>query len=144
MKKIITATLLSVVTTSLLVASEGSNKKLALVTSLPHPMKTIMSNMDLLEIDEKQTEALTKVLEKAPEIMHAMFDKARELEIEIQKAVIKEGKTKEDLKEQLDALEKLKREITDTQIDTLNELHTILNKKQLQKVYSLMQEQKNK
>lgn len=144
MKKIVTATLITLLSTSLLVASQESHKKLALVSSLPHPMKAIMNNTERLKITDTQFDALSKVLENAPQKMHAMFDEAEELEKEIQKAVMKEHKTKEQLKAKLDEIAQLKREITETQIETLNRLHTILNKEQIEKLYTLLKQQNKK
>jgi len=144
LKKIITSTLVTLLSASILTASQGEHKKLALVSSLPHPMKMIMNNSDKLKITDAQFAELSKVLEHAPQKMHAMFDEAEVLEKEIQKAVMQEHKTPQELKAKLDEITKLKRDITEKQIETLNTLHTILDKEQIQKLYTMIKKQKQK
>ena len=137
-------TLIALLGASILTASPAEHKKLALVSSLPHPMKMIMNNSEKLNISDAQFVELSKVLEHAPQKMHTMFDEAQVLEKEIQKAVMKEHKTPQELKSKLDEIAKLKRDITETQIETLNTLHTILNKEQIQKLYTMIKKQQNR
>ena len=77
-----------------------------------------------------------------PAKIHGAMDKAEPIEAKIASAVLKEQKTKEDLKADIEALIEIKREITHNHIDALNTLHGILTKEQYVKLLELISKKK--
>ena len=133
MKKALLAAFLTLSTS--LVAEQ--NHDLGLITSMPLPMKVLIKHPEKLDISSTQSDAISSIMQKVPPKIHEMFDQAEALQEAIKKALIQEGKTKEQLRTQLDTLQKLKREITDLQIQTINELRTILTPEQFQKMLQM-------
>lgn len=122
------------------------NHNLGLVSSMPLPMKVLIQHPEKLNISDTQSDAISSIMQKVPPKIHAMFDEAEMLEEAIKKALLKEAKSKTQLKTQLDKLEKIKREITDLQIDTINSLRSILSPEQFKKMLQMqkkMQQQKH-
>ncbi|MDY0121288.1 MAG: hypothetical protein RBR54_05030 [Sulfurimonas sp.] len=136
MKKIATLVLAAALSSATLLADGGNNHKMGLVLALPHPMKAIIPNYDVYKFSKEQDEKMQAIIAQMPAKMHEMFDEAEALEREIQKAVMKEAQTKEQLKVKLDNLQTLKRKITELHIDTLNEIRALMSKKQ----YKMMME----
>ena len=136
MKKIATLVLAAALGSATLLAEGGNNHKMGLVLALPHPMKAIISKYDAYEFSKEQDEKMQAIIAQMPAKMHEMFDEAEALEREIQKAVMKEAQTKEQLKVKLDNLQTLKRKITELHIDTLSEIRAFMSKKQ----YKMMME----
>ena len=117
---------------------KGDNHPVKELLPLPHPVKIIMQNEEELKITKEQNEKIEKQMHSVfPEKIHGGMDKAKVIEDKIQKAVLKEGKTKEDLKADIKALSDIKVEITNDHIDALNVLAKILSKEQFVKVLEL-------
>lgn len=108
----------------------SAKKHKAGAVELPHPMHILMSSTKELNISNKQQEQLDAILATVPTKMHAMMDMAETLEHSIKEAVMHEKKTKESLASDIDFLQSVKREISDTQISTINRIQNILSDKQ--------------
>lgn len=141
--KIITTTVLALLLSSAtLLASD--NHKMGLILALPHPMKAIIPNYEAFNFTPEQDAKVQEIIGDMPSKMHAMFDEAEALEIEITDEVMRHGKTKEQLAEKLDKLQALKREITSLHIDTVVKFRSIMNKKQYKMMMQSLQETKQK
>ncbi len=109
------------------------------LVELPHPVKIILANEEKLKITKEQKEKIEKeMLSVFPQKIHGAMDKAKILEDKIKDAVMKEDKTKADLKADIQALADIKIQITNDHIDALNKLDTILNKEQHKQIMELL------
>ncbi|MDY0116561.1 MAG: hypothetical protein RBR59_03165 [Sulfurimonadaceae bacterium] len=142
MKKITTTVLALLLSSVTLIAS--NNHKMGLVLALPHPMKAIIPNYESFNFTPEQDAKVQAIIGDMPAKMHAMFDEAEALELEINEEVMKHGKTKEQLAKKLDTLQALKREITSLHIDTVIEFRSIMNKEQYKMMMQTLQESKQK
>ena len=142
MKKITTTVLALLLSSVTLIAN--NNHKMGLVLALPHPMKAIISNYESFNFTPEQDAKVQAIIGDMPAKMHAMFDEAEALELEINEEVMKHGKTKEQLAKKLDTLQALKREITSLHIDTVIEFRSIMNKEQYKMMMQTLQESKQK
>lgn len=124
------------------------NFTIAELVNLPHPLRAIMQNektMAEVGIDETQEQEINDqmLVVYPPYIMGRMF-KAQKLENEIKMAVMKDDKNAIELKNKIDQLAKLKREVLDKHIESLNVLATILTPKQYKKSMEMFREWKLK
>ncbi len=83
---------------------------LILKKNLPHVMPVIISNMDKLIITPEQKKEFDKIMNEVPSIFLEKTGEAMKIEQSISSQILKEAKTKEDLKESLNKLQRLKRE----------------------------------
>jgi Spy/CpxP family protein refolding chaperone len=119
----------------------GDTHKVAELVKLPHPMKVLASDnqMAALDVTEAQKKRLeTEIAAVFPSKMHAYFDKAHEIEKRIRKAVMREGKGKTDVADDLEALSRIKLAMTRHHIDALNALQSILTKDQFKRLMKTM------
>jgi hypothetical protein len=112
------------------------------VVALPHLMKLVLTNAQALEISEKQHVALDALLATTPQTMHAMMDEAAALEQQIKRGVLKEQKSFEALKGDLERLAKMEYAITQEQINALNKMQRILTKAQYKQVLQKLMQKK--
>ncbi len=105
---------------------------------LPHFMQIVMKKGDELKITDEQKQKLQKEIKAIfPEKIHGGMDRAKVIEDKIQNAVLKEGKTKEDIRVEVADLAVIKMLITNDHIDALNALRGILSQEQFNKVLEL-------
>ncbi|MEA2100495.1 MAG: hypothetical protein U9P72_10225 [Campylobacterota bacterium] len=112
------------------------------LVELPHPVKLVLMNKESLKITAAQmTNIENKMLAVYPALIHTNMDIAKNIEEKIIKAVL-DGATKESMKKDIDALVKIKVQITNDHIDALNKLKTIITSVQYIKLLELVQESK--
>jgi len=140
MKKFAAALLAVTLSFGTLFANKGDNHNMGLVLSLPHPMKAILPNYAAYHFTQEQDAKMQVIANEMPIKMHAKFDEAEALEKEIRIAVMREGKSREDLAQKLDRLHTLKREITDLHIDTLLKIRSIMDEKQHKMMMQYLQQ----
>ena len=118
-----------------LVKDENKKFRIDELIILPHPGKLI--KMGKVAVDKKTKQIIAKDIKSvyAP-IFQGKIREAFKLEKQVQKMVAK-GKTKDDLKNILDKIAKLKRESIDSRIDALNHIQKVLTKEQWKKVNKL-------
>jgi len=139
-KKIIATGIAVGILSSSLFAS-GGNKPDELI-HLYHPVQVIMPNLKKLKISKDQEERLNKdMLSVYPPKIQAHMKEIAKMEKEVQEAIYEKYMTKNQLKEKIDKVQKLKREVTDIHIDALNTLSDILNKKQFAQSLKMMEKQ---
>ncbi len=113
---------------------KSKNKKFMIreLVILPHPGKLI--KMGKVIVDKKTKQTIKKDVKKvyAP-IFQGLMREAFDLEKQVQRMVTK-GKTKDDLKNILDKISKLKREAIDSRIDALNHMQKLMTKEQWKQV----------
>ena len=113
---------------------KSKNKKFMIreLVILPHPGKLI--KMGKVIVDKKTKKVIGKDIKKvyAP-IFQGLMREAFDLEKQVQRMVTK-GKTKDDLKNILDKISKLKREAIDSRIDALNHMQKLMTKEQWKQV----------
>jgi len=114
------------------------------VVTLPHLMKVVLTHSEELSISVEQQEKLDEILATTPEKMHALMDEAAQIEQQVKRSVLKEKKSFEQIKGDLDALAKLEYTITQKQINAINKLQNILTEKQYKKVLQKVMHQKGK
>ncbi|MEA2018931.1 MAG: hypothetical protein U9N59_10840, partial [Campylobacterota bacterium] len=118
-----------VIATSLYGAGKKPNFTIHEMINLPHPLQAILKNdvnMKKMGITPKQLEQLnTQMLAVYPPAIQGMMYKAQELENEIKSDVFNKNKTPLELKDKIDKLEKIKRDVTDKHIESLNVMATI-------------------
>lgn len=123
----------------------GMQHKVAELVPLPHLKRLMASNKEILKINKEQKEKIkTQIFENIRTKVHGKIKIAEQLEEKITTAVLKEQKSKEALKEDIEALIDIKRDITNGHIDALNTLAKILTKEQYEKVLILVEENKRK
>lgn len=119
--------------------------KVAELVALPHLKRLLASNKETLNLNKEQNEKIkTLIFKNLRTTIHGQIKTAVELEEKITTAVLKEQKSKEDLKANIEELINIKRDITNVHIDALNTLAKILTKEQYQKVLTLVEEIKIK
>jgi len=120
-------------------SAKKSHHKVAELVPLPHFKRVLASNKELLKLDKEQNEKIkTQIFKTIRTKLHGEIEKAEQLEEKISNAALKEQKTKEDLKTDIEALIDIKRGITNGHIDALNTLQGILNKEQYAKLLELV------
>lgn len=144
MKKFAAVVLAVTLSFTTLLANRGNNHNMGLVLSLPHPMKAILPNYAAYRFTQEQDAKMQAIANEMPIRMHTMFDEAEALENEIGIAVMREGKTREELAQKLDRLHALKREITDLHIDTLLKIRSVMDEKQHKMMMQYLQLQQLK
>lgn len=161
MKKIIIATLALGIATALMAETHisldkkeihqkmtkmtGKKHKIAELVPLPHLKRLMASNKEILKLNKEQNEKMkTQIFENLRTKIHGNIKTAEKLEEKITTAVLKEQKSKEDLKADIEALIDVKRDISYGHIDALNALAKILTKEQYEKVLILIEENKIK
>lgn len=138
MKQIITAALLL----SLSLQADPSLHEYELMR-LPHPLQALVQNAEALKLSEAQRGELYAMMEQMPAKMHAMLDEAQTKERAIRRAVLHGGKSRTEMAEALDELALLKRRVTDSHIDALNRLQSMLNGEQYAALLRLVETHKN-
>ena len=117
--------------------------KVAELVDLPHPVKIVLMNKETLKLTKEQSDKVdAQMLDVFPAKIHGAMDKAEPIEEKIVNAVLKEQKTKEDLKADIETLIEIKRAMTNDHIDALNTLHSILTKEQYAKLLELAEKKK--
>lgn len=118
-----------------LVKKKNNKFKIDELVILPHPGKYI--KMGKIIVSKKQKQKINKEVKAiyAP-VFQGKSREAFKLEKKVQRAILK-GKTKQDVKELLDEIAKLKREAIDSRIDALNHLQKIIGKKNWKKANKL-------
>jgi len=153
MKKIITA-ILALALTTLLIAGANTpidknvmktktennqQHEMAELIPLPHLKRLLQANKELLKLTKEQKKQIkTQIYEVIRADVHKAIKTAEPLETKITNAVLKEQKTKEDMKADIETLIDLKRTITNGHIDALNTLGKILTKEQYQQILKLV------
>lgn len=123
-------------------ASADENLRTHTLVRMPHPLPVMMANAEAFAFSDSQMKALNVLMEHMPASMHALLEKARDDEQAIRRAVMHDGKSKVEVAAALDALGKLKRQITDRHIDALNRLKAILTDAQYAKLIAMLHEQR--
>ncbi len=119
----------------------GQESDVQELVPLPHPIKLVMAHEQQLNISADQMARMkTEVVGFFPPRMLPMMIEAEELENRLAEKVMVEGKTKEELAEEIDKLAALKRKLIDTHIDSLNTLKGILSQEQWSAVLDLLEE----
>jgi len=114
--------------------TKGSHKP-GLV-QFPYPMKVLLPNMQEFKVDKEQEAKINEILTEVPEKMHTMMDASAALEHAIKKDVVKNKKTLKDVGASLEKLQRIKRDISNLQINTLNRLQEILSADQYSALFS--------
>lgn len=117
-------------------APQKSNKfKIDELVILPHPGPFIKKGQ--IKINKEQKVRFVKEVKAVyPPVFQGKMREAFKLEKKVQRLVAK-GKTKEDVKDLLDQIAKLKREAMDGRIDALNHIQKILGEEDWKKVNKL-------
>jgi Spy/CpxP family protein refolding chaperone len=130
---------------TLLVASISlfaNHNKADELIKLPYPVKTVVTNIGVLKINDKQkTDIDVRMLNVYPEKIQSKMQRVSKLEKEIQNAVLMKNKNKDELKIKIDKVAEIKREVTDIHIDALNVLSSILTAEQFDKTLKIMKKQ---
>ncbi|MCK5853601.1 MAG: hypothetical protein KAG56_00180 [Sulfurovaceae bacterium] len=122
---------------------KGSHHKMAELVPLPHFKRLLASNKEMLKLTAEQSEKIkTQIFKTLRTKIHGAITKAEELEAKITNGVLKEQKTKDDMKADIEALIEIKREITNGHIDALNTLAKILTKEQYAQLLPLIEKKK--
>jgi len=123
---------LGAVTTAPALARDAALHDHALVLGehLPHLMIHVMRLDSELGLSDEQRQGLRALAREVQPRMHAGFEKAERMERDIGQAVVEQGATAAALAPKLDELQKLKRELTEIQIDALLQMRTLLNEAQ--------------
>lgn len=119
---------------SMMQKQKKMNKKFKIdeLAILPHPGKLI--KIGKIDATSEQKQRITKEVKSVyPPVFQDLMRKAFDLEKKLQRAV-KKGKNKDDLKNLLDEIAKLKREAMDGRIDALNHIQKILTQEQWKNV----------
>ncbi|CAA6803209.1 MAG: Unknown protein [uncultured Sulfurovum sp.] len=126
-------------------AQKKSEYKVAELVPLPHLKRLLASNQETLKLKKEQNEKIkTQIFKTLRTQIHGKIKIAEQLEIKITDAVLKEQKTKEDLKADIESLIEIKKEITNGHIDALNILAKILTKEQYTQLLPLIEKNKKK
>ena len=116
-----------------------SSHEMAELVPLPHFKRLLAANKEVLKLTKEQNEKIkTQIFKPIRTKVHEGIKKAEQLEVKITNAVLKEKKTKEDLKADIEALIDIKREITNGHIDAVNTLAKILTKEQYQQLLEII------
>ncbi len=138
-----TLIILFVLTLSCATALAGQESNVQELVPLPHPVKVVTANQEQLKISEEQmTRIKTDVVGYFPPRMLPMMIEAEESENRLVHKILVEGKTKQELAEEIDQLAALKRKLIDTHIDSLNTLKGILTDEQWSSLLVLLEEAK--
>lgn len=137
MKKIVHFILLTFVITAFAHANQPekskSNKfRIDELAFLVHPMKPIKQGKVQIT-DEMRQRIADEVQSNYTVVFHEKLNEAFKLEKKLQRGVT-DGKTKEELKELIDEIAKLKREALDARIDALNTVRAILPEETWKKI----------
>lgn len=116
--------------------TEKSNKfRIDELMILPHPGKYIKTGK--IKVTKEQQMRIKKEVKAVyPPIFQEKTREAFKLEKRVQRGVAK-GKTKEELKDLLDQIAKLKREAMDSRIDALNKFQEIVGEETWKKINKL-------
>lgn len=130
MKKIILMVTVLLLCSNLYAAEKKKSNKFRIdeLVLLPHPGKFIKTGK--IEATKEQKQRIAKEVKAvhAP-LFQAKMREAFQLQKKVQRGVAK-GKTKEELKDLLDQISKLKREAIDSRIDALNAFQDIVTPEQ--------------
>lgn len=108
---------------------------------LSHPIKVVMAHEKELQITPEQMVRLKKeMVEVFPPRILPMVIEAEQMEASLLESIMGEGKTKEELAEEIDQIVELKRRLLDKHIDSLNTLKSILTDAQWVAMRELMAE----
>ncbi|CAA6816898.1 MAG: Unknown protein [uncultured Sulfurovum sp.] len=119
--------------------------KVAELVPLPHLKRLLAANKETLKLSKEQNEKIkAEIFENFRAKIHKEIKVAEQLESKIMDAVLKEQKTKEDLKADIEKLIEIKREITNGHIDALNTLAKILTKEQYSTILNLLAQKKSR
>ena len=99
---------------------------------LPHLMQNVNKQKAQLKLSSEQETVLQTLARDTQQKMMASFTRARELEKQIARDVVEQGKTPAELASKLDELQRIKRELTDRQIAALNTMRQNLKPEQYQ------------
>lgn len=122
-----------------------SKHKVAELLPLPHFKRLLAANKDTIKLDKEQKEKIkTQIFEKIRTEIHGAIKTAEKLEVKIMNSILKDQKTKEDTKADIEELIEIKREITNGHIDAVNTLAKILTKEQYTQLLSLLEKNRNK
>lgn len=141
MKRIILIAVLTLTMSINAVANSKAHTQDGIV-ALPHIMKVILANKEALKIEESQQKKFDVIMQQVPAQMHGMMQETKELEHSIKKDVMHNRKTNTDVKTSIKKLQILKYKITSLQIETINELQTILTDKQYEQLIDILKSQK--
>ena len=133
-RKTVALGLVSLLVSTSLYAGKKPNFTIQELINLPHPLQAIMQNeesMGTIGLDEHQKKQINnKMLVVYPPYIMDKMAKAQKLEDEIKQDVMQKDMTADELTNKIDNLVKLKREVADKHIESLNVLATILTPKQ--------------
>lgn len=108
---------------------------------LPHPVKVVTANEQDLKISVEQMQRIkTEVVGHFPPRMLPMMIEAEEMENRLAHKIMVEGRTKQELAQEIDQIAALKRKLIDTHIDSLNTLKSILTVEQWTALLVLLEE----
>ncbi len=138
-----TLIVLFVLTLSCAPALAGQESDVQELVPLPHPVKVVTANQEQLKISEEQMNRIkTDVVGYFPPRMLPMMIEAEESENRLVHKIMVEGKTKQELADEIDQLAVLKRKLIDTHIDSLNTLKGILTDEQWSSLLVLLEKAK--
>lgn len=127
-------------------SEQGKHHKHAQGTvKLPHILKVVMKHKSELKITPEQEERIKKeVMQVYPPKIHPMMEEVKTLERTLRKSVLKDHKTAWDLTFDLQKLSKKKLALTQSQIEALNRVASILTKEQWAETLKLKKKMKQR
>ena len=140
--KLTTLTVALSLTTMLMADANKSQSEISELIPLPHFKRLLASSQDLLKLSQEQNEKIKmQVFAKLRTKIHGAIETAEQLEVKIMNAVLKDQKTKEDLKADIERLIEIKREIANGHIDAANIIAKTLTKEQYAKLLVIIEKQ---
>jgi hypothetical protein len=112
--------------------SEGHHKPsttdyaLVLPGNLPHVLRLAYTQAQTLQLSETEKKTVQDFMKRAPTSVMAQLNAAEKLEQRIAKDILENGKTWQELSEQLAALTQHKQAATKAQVQTINALQRLL------------------
>ncbi|NCC41085.1 MAG: periplasmic heavy metal sensor [Gammaproteobacteria bacterium] len=146
MRKPLITTLL-VLTSTLSVSSLQAEEpaavrfKVSELVELPHPMAVVRQDPERFGITPEQRERFEREMRAVfPPEVHPRMQRAWELQNQVRRAVLKQGKDSQALQAELDELGTLKRELASLRIDAFRRFRGILTEEQFQQVLAASDE----
>lgn len=110
---------------------------IVLIRNFPHLMPVIFNNSEKLKLTEAQEEALKEIIADVKGPFYARAAEAMRLEKELSEDILKKGRTKDEVKEKIEALIKTKTEVASIYFDAMNRIKGILTDEQYRKVLNI-------
>ncbi len=110
---------------------------LVLVRNFPHLMPMIFNNAEKLKISETQKDALMDIIADVKEPFFSKAGEAMMLEKELSVEILRNGKTKDDVKEKIVRLIETKSAVAYIYFDAMNRIKGILTDEQYKDVLNM-------